>query len=123
MKISRPFALVLILLIAATAVIAGCNDSNNGGGVVNPPVKELSSGTLNNGGVYPHTFNTAGTFPYHCNFHTSMHASVIVTSGAASNASVSITDNSFGAASVTIGMGGTVTWTNNGSHSHTVTSD
>ncbi len=39
---------------------------------------ELNSGTINNGGVYSHTFNTAGTYKYHCAFHTSMKATVIV---------------------------------------------
>ncbi|MEK6917789.1 MAG: plastocyanin/azurin family copper-binding protein [Nanoarchaeota archaeon] len=39
---------------------------------------ELNSGTISNGGVYSHTFNTAGTYKYHCAFHTSMKATVIV---------------------------------------------
>lgn len=40
---------------------------------------ELSSGTLNTDNSYIHTFNTAGTFNYHCNFHPSMHGTVIIT--------------------------------------------
>lgn len=39
---------------------------------------ELSSSTLSNGAKYSHTFNTAGTFSYHCSFHPSMKATVIV---------------------------------------------
>ena len=51
---------------------------------------ELSSGTLagsgsggyyssqSAGGSYSHTFNQAGTFAYHCGFHSSMKATIIV---------------------------------------------
>jgi plastocyanin len=31
------------------------------------------------GGTYSHTFNTAGTFHYHCKVHTSMHGVITVT--------------------------------------------
>ena len=36
----------------------------------------FSSGTLSNGDTFEHTFNTEGAFAYHCNFHSSMQASV-----------------------------------------------
>ena len=36
----------------------------------------FSSGTLSNGNTFEHTFNTEGEFAYHCNFHSSMQASV-----------------------------------------------
>ncbi len=43
---------------------------------------ELGSPTINSGGTYVHTFNTAGTFDYHCTFHGSpsagMRGTVIV---------------------------------------------
>ncbi len=39
---------------------------------------ELKSDTLNKGDTYSHTFNTAGTFEYRCNFHTSMKGTIIV---------------------------------------------
>jgi|SRR3989344_3046748 len=39
---------------------------------------ELSSSTLANGQTYSHTFNTAGTFAYHCIPHPYMKAKVIV---------------------------------------------
>jgi len=39
----------------------------------------IDSGTLNKGDTYTFTFNTAGTFAYHCAFHSSMTASVTVT--------------------------------------------
>ena len=38
----------------------------------------FTSTTLNTGDSYSRTFSTAGTFPYHCNFHTNMTASVVV---------------------------------------------
>jgi plastocyanin len=40
---------------------------------------ELSSGSLAQNATYSHTFNTAGTFPYHCTFHSSMTGSITVT--------------------------------------------
>jgi len=39
---------------------------------------ELSSDKLSNGQTYSHTFNSAGTFAYHCSVHTSMKAEVVV---------------------------------------------
>jgi len=43
--------------------------------------------------------------------------------GAPQQASVTIKDFSFSPSTVTIAVGGTVTWTNNGSSAHTVTAD
>jgi plastocyanin len=37
------------------------------------------SGTLTDGKSYSFTFNSAGTFTYHCNFHSSMQGTVTVT--------------------------------------------
>lgn len=42
------------------------------------PAGELNSGDLVTGAQYSHTFNTAGTFNYHCSIHTSMTGSVTV---------------------------------------------
>ncbi len=39
---------------------------------------ELNSGTVSGGGTYTHTFSTAGTFSYHCTFHSGMNGTVIV---------------------------------------------
>jgi plastocyanin len=39
----------------------------------------FDSGTLENGKTFSFTFNTAGTFKYHCNFHSDMHGTVTVT--------------------------------------------
>jgi len=39
---------------------------------------ELASGNLVKGQTYTHTFNTIGSFDYHCNIHTSMKGTIIV---------------------------------------------
>lgn len=38
----------------------------------------FNSGTLNPNGTFSYTFNTAGSFTYHCNFHSGMNGSVVV---------------------------------------------
>ena len=39
---------------------------------------ELKSSSLSNGETYTHTFNTAGTYNYHCSIHSTMKGNVIV---------------------------------------------
>jgi plastocyanin len=39
------------------------------------------SGTLNNGQSFSYQFNTPGTYPYHCEIHTSMQGTIVVTAG------------------------------------------
>jgi amicyanin len=39
---------------------------------------EINSETLSNAQTYSHTFQTAGTYAYHCSIHPSMKASVTV---------------------------------------------
>ncbi|MEK6888820.1 MAG: cupredoxin family copper-binding protein [Nanoarchaeota archaeon] len=39
---------------------------------------ELSSGTISADETYSHTFTSAGTYNYHCQFHTGMKSKVIV---------------------------------------------
>ena len=46
--------------------------------VVSNSGSEISSETLSNGQKYSHTFNTPGTFAYHCGVHTSMKGTIIV---------------------------------------------
>jgi plastocyanin len=38
----------------------------------------FGSDTLSHGTTFSHTFDTAGTFAYHCNFHSNMHGTVVV---------------------------------------------
>ena len=39
---------------------------------------ELSSPNFGRDGIYSHTFNTAGTFAYHCAIHSNMKGTIIV---------------------------------------------
>ena len=39
---------------------------------------ELSSSSIGNGKTYSHTFNTIGTYSYHCSIHPSMKGQIIV---------------------------------------------
>jgi plastocyanin len=39
---------------------------------------EFDSGTLKKGDTFSQTFNDAGTFAYHCNFHPSMTGTIVV---------------------------------------------
>jgi hypothetical protein len=111
-------------IVLASFLAAGCggdddnpNQPPSGGGSL-----ELNSPNLASAAVYQHTFATAGTFPYHCKIHSSMTSTVVVQGGGPPAAAVTITDNAFSSA-VTVAPGGTVTWTNNGNSTHTVTSD
>lgn len=45
----------------------------------NGSVEPFDSGNVAQGGVYSHTFNTVGTFTYHCTVHPSMTGKVTVT--------------------------------------------
>jgi plastocyanin len=38
----------------------------------------FDSGIINASGTFSYTFDTAGTFPYHCKVHTTMTTSVVV---------------------------------------------
>ncbi len=40
---------------------------------------ELASPSIGHGGSYQHTFNSVGTFNYHCSIHPSMKGTVVVT--------------------------------------------
>jgi plastocyanin len=120
---SRFATLASTLLILTVASAPGCSKSTNPGGG-GGAAKELDSAILSNGGVYAHTFASAGTFPYHCRIHGSaMHGMVTVQAGGSAGAAVSIQDNSYNPSSVTIAPGTGVTWTHNGSNNHSVTSD
>ena len=117
-RIATLSALTLALLLTS---IPGCGGDNNNP-VVPPVPKELDSASLGPNDTFSHTFANAGTYNYHCKFHGGMNGSVTVATGQGATASVSITDNSFGSP-VSVAPGGMVTWTNNGSNAHTVTSN
>jgi plastocyanin len=54
---------------------------------------ELQSNTLAKGDTYRHTFNTAGTYTYHCNVHPGMKATVIVLDSASGYTSSSMSSS------------------------------
>jgi plastocyanin len=115
-------ALTLLTLLVASVPGCGKNSTNPPGG--GGAAKELDSGTLGPGAMYAHMFATVGTYNYHCNIHgLSMAGTVTVAGGQPANAAVSIVDNAYNPASVSVAPGGTVTWTRNGSNPHTVTSN
>lgn len=124
---TRFATLAVALLALLTASVPGCSKSSTNPGGGGGAAKEMDSPTINQGGMYAHTFANVGTYPYHCKFHgapgSGMSGTVVVANGQPASAAVSIINNSFGPASVQVGPGGTVTWTSSGSNSHTVTSD
>lgn len=83
----------------------------------------FNSGEISSTKTYTYTFLTAGTYQYHCSIHPSMTAKVIVTSPQTASASVSIDNMSYSPVTITVKAGTIITWTNNDSVEHTVTSD
>lgn len=114
----RLAAAALLLGLVALPACGGKDD-----GQTNPTL-ELNSGDIGAGGTYPHTFAATGSFNYRCTRHPTMTGTVTVSSGAPMSVAVSIGNVSagFSPAAATVGIGGTVTWTNNDSELHTVTS-
>jgi plastocyanin len=116
-RIATLAAALLILLVAG---VTACGKKTT-----NPIVaKELNSGNIGAGGAqFPHTFANAGSFSYHCAIHASMRGTVTVGLGNPLAVAITIVDFSFSPSPVLVAPGGTVTWTNNGPSTHTVTSD
>ncbi|MBI3811633.1 MAG: hypothetical protein HY283_05455 [Nitrospirae bacterium] len=117
------------IVMIVTMLLGGCGGGGGGGGSSG---LELDSGLIaSNGGTFAHTFMTVGTFNYHCTVlgHT-MTGSVIVQGPSTGDKAVSIVAGAKtkGAAAfdpdpVTVGIGEKVTWANNDSTEHTVTSE
>jgi len=88
-----------------------------------PANLELNSGNIaGNGGVYQHTFRTAGTYNYYCVFHDMPGSVTVVTSGSPTIDTIVVVNYGFNPLATQIDTGGTVTWTNNSGTIHTVTS-
>ncbi len=102
------------------------------------------SGTLQPGDTFSFTFTSAGTYSYFCSIHPSMHGTITVQGGPTPTptatlppnvtltptptlpppqpGAVSIVDFAFQPDTITVDVGGTVTWTNTGQAPHTTTS-
>ena len=113
---------LIVASIATLALVTSCGDDGTPTGGGGLPTRELDSGNIPPGGVFVHTFNTAGTFNYHCELHSPMPGQVIVVNGAADSALVTINNNNFTPNPVSVKPTGSVRWINNGS-THTVTSN
>jgi plastocyanin len=108
----------------------------------------FDSGRVNARGTFSFTFAIAGTFSYVCSFHSEMTGTVVVTGGAAVSArptpstpppsgvrpsptappaaggtTITMSDNSYSPASLTVAAGTTVTWVNRGTAMHSVTTN
>jgi amicyanin len=66
------------LTIKVGETVTWTNDDSTSHTVTSDSGSELGSGSISPGQTYSHTFNTAGTFDYHCSIHTSMKGEVIV---------------------------------------------
>jgi plastocyanin len=65
-----------ITVVAGTTIIWTNKDAVNH--TVTSNSGAFDSGSLANGATYSHQFATAGTFAYHCTFHSGMNATVVV---------------------------------------------
>ncbi|NOT34661.1 MAG: hypothetical protein HOP12_10900 [Candidatus Eisenbacteria bacterium] len=113
-------------LVASIAIFTGCggDDSNPAGPPGGGGTLELNSGNMPLNRSYEHTFATNGAFPYHCNIHSFMTASVTVAAAGADSALVNISGSAFSQPNVTIRTNGKVRWVNlDAAINHTVTSD
>jgi len=126
-------AWIPVLVLSVALVALACGSSGGGyGGSGNPTnpggggggTKELNSGNVAPGASFSHTFTTAGSFAYHCNYHAVMKGTVTVSAAATdSDVQVDITSSSAPFPGATVKTGGKVTWKNNTGMTHTVTSN
>ena len=82
----------------------------------------FQSAPLNPGGIYNSPiFTLAANYNYICGIHgATMSGSVNVQPGGPSTVTVNIVDFAFIPANVSVGVGGTVTWINNGPSQHSI---
>ena len=66
------------LTVSAGTTVTWTNEDSVPHTVISDTGNEIASGTLSTGQSYTHTFNTAGTFSYHCSIHPSMKAQIVV---------------------------------------------
>lgn len=115
----------LLLAVLTTVAVIGCSDKGTSGSSNTTPGSsgpELSSSVLSTSQTYSHTFNTAGSFHYHCGVHPTMKATITVIAGGSATQE-HVTIQNFTLPNLTVNVGSTVTWTNNDSAPHSVISD
>ncbi len=66
------------LIIGVGDTVVWTNNAPTGHTVTSDNGNELNSPTIASGRTYSHTFNTAGTYNYHCSIHPSMIGQIIV---------------------------------------------
>jgi plastocyanin len=67
------------LTVKKGTAVTWTNEDNVAHTVTSDSGNELESKSLGKGDSFTHTFNTTGTFAYHCSPHPTMKASVVVT--------------------------------------------
>ena len=122
---STKFLFPVLACALVLAALASCNSSSSTHVPTSPSgARELDSGDFGPGGVFQHTFPTAGTYAYHCVHHGPMTGSVVVSAGAPDTVeSVSITSSTSAFPAAAVKPGGRVLWTNDTGMVHTVTSN
>ena len=137
--------LVGFTLLASLLVVAWVASCSSKGGPTAPgttaPPGELSGPMNATGSQYAHMFNAAGTFNYLCTIHNGcggLHGTIVVVSpgtgiqnrllalsidgGSAGGVYVGATCSALSNARDTVHVGDQVTWTNNSTLAHNVTS-
>jgi len=66
------------LTVSVGDTVTWRNDDNVGHTVTSDSGSELGSALLSHGQTYQHVFTTTGTYPYHCNVHTTMRGTITV---------------------------------------------
>jgi len=66
------------LTVKAGTTVTWVNQDSAAHTVVSDSGGEISSQDIPNGQSYSHTFNTAGTYTYHCGIHPSMKGTIVV---------------------------------------------
>ena len=68
----------LTIAINAGDAVVWTNADSAAHTVTSDSGSEISSSTLSKGATYSHVFTTAGTYKYHCGFHSSMKGTIVV---------------------------------------------
>jgi len=126
---SRPLGLLALASLTLLLGVFACGEDKSTSPVVaneldSPALLGATGGSQN----YIHAFANAGTYPYHCRYHTTTHhrmaGTVVVQDQGPDSAFVRIFQGAFDPDLATVRPGGQVRWQNfdDGVH-HTVTSD